>query len=237
MSFSSEWNTAYDNGQRMSISGIPSVLSSLLINFIGSLKGQRVLEFGCGTGNNARFIVEEGGEYFGIDGSESAIKFAMEKNPKSTFACCDFTEGHPFGDDFDLVIDRASISHNDTDGIKRAISLIWQSLKPGGLFVSADWFSDNHSESGRGEFVDERTRTGYTDGQFVAVGRVHFSNEQELAGLFSMFDRGALVERITRYLQGGLFFKDRISYPWISKDFDWKEYSSAVFDIVVRKTI
>lgn len=236
MTFSVEWNTAYENGQTPNKGIDPNVI--WLFNMvIGTIKGQRVLEFGCGAGSNASAFIASGAEYYGIDGCRSAVLKAAE-NPDNNgghFACADFTKEHPFAGDFDIVFDRAAISHNDTAGIKAAVKLAYDSLKPGGIFIGADWFSTAHSEFTRGERVDNLTRTGYKDGQFRNVGKCHFTNQQELAIFFTEFERMLCHHRVTRYIAPGVFLPERATYRWISSDFNGVNYDSAVFDIAARK--
>lgn len=236
MTFSREWNTAHKNGQRgLGDTGISAQLGLLLQNFIGHLPGQRLLDLGCGTGKAAQVLVPAGVDYHGIDGRDWAVEMAQKEVPEGKFACTDFTHEQPFEGEFDVVMDRASVPHNDLPGIRRCVNLIWRSLKPGGLYISSDWFSSHHSEVWRGEVVDDMTRTNYPDGQFQGVGRVHFSSEQELLRLFEPFERCWLEERITRRpLRGGFVASDS-DPPWVSPFYFGREYQSAVWDLMVRK--
>lgn len=233
MTFSREWNSAQLNGQRPD-HGMTAQMHWLVSTFVGSVKGQRVLELGSASGLSAQLILSAGGEYYGIDGREDAVQVAR-KVEGAHFHCGDFTMEQPFGGDFDVVIDRASIAHNDIGSIKRCLGLVWESLKPGGLFLSADWFSSSHSELQRGEVVEAMTHTDYHDGQFAGVGRVHFSSERELVELFDAFEPLYLSERISRRPQRGLFLPTTRDAPWISPYFIDKDYQVAVWDLVVRR--
>lgn len=233
MTFSREWNSAQLNGQRPD-HGMTAQMHWLVSTFVGSVKGQRVLELGSASGLSAQLILSAGGEYYGIEGREDAVQVAR-KVEGAHFHCGDFTKEQPFGGDFDVVLDRASIPHNELASIKRCLGLVWDSLKPGGLFLSADWFSTHHSEMARGEYVEANTHTNYPDGQFAGVGRVHFSSEQELAWLFNGWQPGYLMERITRRPQRGTFLPRERDVPWISPYFIDKDYQVAVFDMVLRK--
>lgn len=233
MTFSTEWNTAYSNGQRRQ-QGMSAMLVSLFALAIGDLRGQHVLELGCGVGSNAADLVAAGAEYWGCDGSRTAIQESLYDENRTHvgahFVTCDFTAKRPWdGISFDIVFDRASVSHNSTEGIERAIGNAWEALKPGGIYIGNDWFSTNHSEFLRGQIVDLRTRTAYPDGQFVAVGNVHFTDEAGIRDLFSAFETVGITERVTRHLV------PRQRVRWQSSAFDGGEYRSAVWDIVMRK--
>lgn len=97
-----------------------------------------ILEVGCGAGNNLWFAAREGFRVAGIDASAPAIELANERFKK------DGLEGDirvsdannlPFDDaSFDLVIDRAALSHTPKESIGQSISEIRRVLKPGGKF-------------------------------------------------------------------------------------------------------
>lgn len=232
MSFSPEWNTAYDNGQSRQKS-MTAILYSLFLNTFGNVQGKRMLELGCGVGNNAAVLIAGGAEYHGVDGSRSAIEEAQSNpsNKGARFYNYDFTASSAGELDllgFDIVFDRAAVSHNDTDGVKRAIAVAYEALKPGGAYVGSDWFSTAHSEFVRGTPVDARTRTDYPDGQFIAIGNAHFTDERELRDLFSAFEIVSVTERVTRFV-----VRQRVHYQ--SPAFDGFEYRSAVWDLVMRK--
>lgn len=241
MSFSPEWETAYENGQRKP-AGITGSLIVLFNNFIGHLAGQKILELGCGVGPNLRYLSLSEADYYGVDASHSAVDEATDQGihhgiDPSHFACCDFTLGQPFGGEFDVVFDRASISHNPCAGIKSTMETVYAALKPGGIFIGSDWFSQSHDEFKRGLGVDAHTRRGYPDGQFAGTGNVHFADEGELRDLFQWGQSLWIVERLTRYPKVGLFMSQPHQASWIGKDFEGTEYISAVFDFVVRKPV
>lgn len=202
-------------------------------------EAEKVLELGAGVGQNIPWLTEIG-EYYGIEGSAKAVAYLHAEFPRmaSRIALGDFSRIQPFGTDFDLVVDRASVPHNDIAAITRTLALVWASLKPGGLFISSDWFSMNHSEALRGQtleyWTDGRTATGYEDGQFAGLAKVHFSGEPELGQLFYAFDHCALQERITRRKAPG-FVQGVVKRRWIASAFDHLDYDSAVWDIIVRK--
>jgi len=73
---------------------------------------KKVLDLGCGNGKNAKWLVERGFEVYGVDFSESAIKFARRnvKGAKFLVACA---RDLPFKNNFfDVVIDAGTIHVN-----------------------------------------------------------------------------------------------------------------------------
>ena len=111
----------------------------------------------------------------------------------------DFTRDIGFTGKFDLIFDRASLTHNTTGAIGEALGLVRRSLKPGGSFIGIDWFSTEHSDFQRGvEAEDRYTRRDIATGTFAGVGRVHFSDRPHLEELFNGFRFQALEHKRVR---------------------------------------
>ncbi len=200
MNFSKEWDEAYKANMYLSIWPWSDMVSYVL-RYVHPDKKFRVLELGCGAGANIPFFRHLGVEYFAVEGSPAVVEKLHTRFPelKDNILIGDFTEKIPVPGLFDLVVDRASLTHNTTAAIKNCLSLIHSSLKPGGKYVGIDWFSITHSEYKKGrEGEDIYTRCGYVSGQFTNVGRVHFSDKAHLAELFSAFNIGILEHKIIR---------------------------------------
>ena len=158
-----------------------------------------MLELGCGAGDNIPFFQALGMDYYAIEGSSTIVKQLQERYPDlvDKIHVGDFTQVQPFLYDFDIVIDRAALTHNTTRSIRSALKIAVDSLKTGGLFIGTDWFSKNHTDFNGGEHSeDEFTRKNYTKGQFVGVGNVHFSDEPHLRDLFSKFEINFMEEKL-----------------------------------------
>lgn len=234
MSLSPEWEAWYANGN--CVRGTNTALVKLIVRFVK--EAEKVLELGTGSGGNIAPMQELGFPYYGIEGSQTAVAVLHETFPdlKDRIVVGDFTDDHPFGNGFDVVIDRASVPHNDSKAIRRCLDIAWETLKPGGLFISSDWFSTQHSEFARGEAVDANARTGYQNGQFAGIGIVHFSDERDLVELFAKFEPVSLEERIVRRVAAsGFLRRGQMMQDYVSTAFNGMEYRSAVWDIVVRR--
>lgn len=183
MTYSKEWDEIYAAGKQ--ITRWPwSDLVSAVSRHCGVLKGKHVLELGCGPGGNRMFFEAAGADYLGIDGSWFPDQVVM-----------DFTKEIPDGP-WDLIFDRAAVTHNDTDSIRRCLGLVFDALKPGGIYIGIDWFSTSHDDAHRGEQVDLFTRTNVASGQFKGVGKVHFSSYAHLMELFCRFEVLSLAHKI-----------------------------------------
>jgi len=195
MSFSPEWNQIYQQGRQHTKWPWSDVIS--LCHRFGCLQGS-VLELGCGTGANVSFFHSIGMCYKGMDASLDAL--GATPHDKRLFVAGDFTTYIP-GKDYDLIIDRAAVTHNSTVDIHNTLDLIYDALKPGGYYLAIDWFGTQHSEFARGNVVDINTRNGYTKGQFKGVGNVHFSSYTHLQKLFNRFSIELMEQKVvTRFV-------------------------------------
>ncbi len=194
MSFSQEWDVCYDSSTQLSIwpwSDVVSLVSRHCKSIPSSPK--KVLEFGCGAGANIPFFMASGWDYCAIEGSPTIVKVLHSKYPllKEKIVVGDFTSDKPFffGGGADLILDRSSLTTNDTAGIRSGLLNAVEALKPGGLFVGVDWFSAEHSEFANGEPCDdEYTKKNFKSGQFTGLGKVHFSTESHLKEVFEAFE-------------------------------------------------
>ena len=178
MTYSKEWNDIYDRGEQM-VCWPWSDLVSLVKRHCGDIEGKPVLELGCGAGGNRQFFVAEGADYTGMDGAQL--------DPQWMFGG-DFTKSLPPGP-YDLICDRAAVTHNDTESIKRCLGLAYDALKPGGYYIGVDWFSIQHNAFYLPALqLDAWTHSEISEGQFKGCGAVHFSSEHHLLDLFGAFE-------------------------------------------------
>jgi SAM-dependent methyltransferase len=193
--FSNEWDDRFKQGK--SISTWPwSDLIALVKRHTNLKKGNRVLELGCGTGANIPFFLLMGVDFFGLEGSQTAVKYIHQYFPevKDRVIVGDFTDSLEFCGRFDLIIDRSAITHNDTKAIKKCLKMIHKKLKPKGVYIGIDWFSNLHSECINGKpTTDSRTLT-FDKGHFAGCGKVHFSDRPHLKEIFE--DAGFNIIRL-----------------------------------------
>lgn len=137
----------------------------------------RILEVGCGSGNNLWFAAREGFSVSGLDGSSSAIEFARnrfrEEGLAGDFVVGDFTS-LPYADDcYDLVIDRGALTCCGLIDAQKAVREIRRVLKPAGRFF-ANPYSDHHSSRSSGSTGEDGLTQSITEGSLVGVGGICF---------------------------------------------------------------
>lgn len=161
----------------------------------------KVLEVGCGTGNNIWFLAREGFQAFGLDGSTSAIEAAREilalEGLSAQLKVGDFTS-LPYEDEcFDLVIDRGSITCCGFSAAAKTIDEIRRCLKPGGKFFFNP-YSDMHSSFASGNLTDDGVVKDITAGTMTGVGQICFYGKRQAMALLS---NGWDIETIEHMVQ------------------------------------
>jgi len=183
--FSEEWDATYRGAKHLSVWPWSDVVSWVMGHARPSEGFTRVLEIGCGAGANIPLFQALGAEYWAIEGSPSAVARLHEAfaDLRERIVVGDFTRMLPGEGEFDLILDRSSLTHNTTEAIRRGLALAAGRLRSGGKFLGIDWFSTAGDEAGLGTAVDAHTRRDIDSRRFGGVGNVHFSDFDHLADL------------------------------------------------------
>ena len=148
----------------------------------------KLLELGCGSGNNLWFAAREGFNVTGIDGSESAISFAKNRFFKENLEGCfingDFTSLPLKNNEFDLVIDRCSIVCVNFEGAKKTLKEVFRVLKLGGLFF-LNLYSDRHSSYMTSNLQENGFSSDIKDGTLIGLGELCFYGKKDLDKLIN----------------------------------------------------
>jgi SAM-dependent methyltransferase len=98
----------------------------------------RILELGCGAGNNVWFLASEGYNVSGTDASQLAIAYAKKRLAASRLKADLRVEGFPgisFPDgSFDLVFERAALSYATPEIAAQTVREVRRVLSSGGRF-------------------------------------------------------------------------------------------------------
>lgn len=129
-----------------------NMLNAIELDFLGDLKGKRVLHLQCHFGQDTLSLARLGAKVTGIDFSEEAIKKANllrdSLNLDAQFICCDvYSLKEHLNESFDIVFTSYGVIGWLPDMDKWA-EVISHFLKPGGKFVMAEfhpvvWMFDN----------------------------------------------------------------------------------------------
>ena len=154
-------------------------------------KDIKILEVGCGTGNNIIFLAQEGFRVFGIDMSHSAINFAkkkfIEKNINGKIKVGNIKKLDWPNNYFDFVLDRSALTHNTNDDISLTLKEIRRILKKNGIILSFDFFGNNTPDIKFGTKLKQNTYHKFKKGYFKILGKTSFFNFKILKRLFNEF--------------------------------------------------
>ena len=207
MGFSKEWEVQFSKQQHLSIYPWSDLVSYVMRYAKPKSQDFRVLELGVGAGANIPFFMDLGVDYVGVDGSDSVIQRLKESYPTldEKLLTMDFTKEIPTGK-FDLIIDRAAITHNSTKNIITTINQIKNALSNKGCFIGIDWFSTAYSDY-TNTTIGKRTTDEYTKSfldsesrSFGSLGNVHFSDVGHLKNIFKDFNICHLQHKIIEEL-------------------------------------
>ncbi len=111
----------------------------------------KVLEIGCGTGDNATWLAQNGFEVVGIDAAEIALEKAREKAAKAHVACdfrlIDFLQNPVAGAPFGFVFDRGCFhSFSSAQDRKRFAHKVATHLDEAGLWLTLVGNADERRE-------------------------------------------------------------------------------------------
>lgn len=138
LSAKKEWDHIYGGDSLRNKNKYPSteVVSFMLRRYGGcnDMQNIRVLDLGCGWGNNLGFLANEGFDAFGID-----ISFAAVKNSRNFIenVLVGPLDALPYREEvFDVAIDRMAIQHNEKPAMGAAFAEARRVLKSGGILFS-----------------------------------------------------------------------------------------------------
>ncbi len=212
----------YWEGLFMAMEGDRSARSSAWLNrHLKALArtGPRLVDVGCGTGDDVRVLAREGFWTVGMDFAWNGLTFARDMFPRGHYVQADLRARRlPFRDEsFDAVIARCSIHYFTPAQTQRIVADLARILVPGGTFA----FVVNSAESlkrkmrydyGEAKVVETRTLQ-FKDG----VVR-HFFTETEIRQLLrGAFDieyahQGTFVQYEERRIAWTVRARKRIDY-------------------------
>jgi len=133
----------------------------------GALRG-RVLDVGCGTGEQALMAASLGLEATGIDSAPTAIAIAKrkarERDPSVRFLVWDALELDALGDRFDSVLDCGLFHVFDDEDRLRFVESLRSGIAPGGRYFML-CFSDRQPGAwGPRRVTEAEIRTSFAEG-------------------------------------------------------------------------
>jgi ubiquinone/menaquinone biosynthesis C-methylase UbiE len=159
---------------------------------INNRQSIRILDLGCGGGNNLYFLQEQGFDFRAIDGAPESIRLSkkylgLDDNDTRVIEG-DFCK-LPYEDNmFDAVIDRAAIGCNLFKDICSIADEIHRVLKPKGSYFSTDLCSEEHPDLCYGRELDNDDYIEFSEGTFYFAQQIHAFNPEQIRRLFNKFE-------------------------------------------------
>lgn len=148
----------------------------------------KVLEVGFGSGANLWFAAREGFSVAGVEASRSAVLYAKKRflteGLEGDLRQGDFVSLPFDSNSFDLVIDRAALTHVGKPNHEQSIKEIHRVLKVGGFF-HYNTYADTHSSNSSGEPSLDNVKTNITSGSLQGVGQVLFVSKNDVDNFFA----------------------------------------------------
>ena len=187
--------------------------------YIKNSKNKKVLDLGCGGGNNIKFLAEEKYNIYGIDSSETAIKLTKNqcnKKYRNQIILGDFKNLPYKNNFFDLIIDRMSITHNSEKDIELIINEVWRVMKKDAIFIGS--FHSNKNPQLKYGLKKKNTYYNFKKGMFFYSNIVFAPSHNFLKKKFEKFKI--------------LVFKERLDKNLLKKN---KETLSSHYIVVLKK--
>jgi 2-polyprenyl-3-methyl-5-hydroxy-6-metoxy-1,4-benzoquinol methylase len=184
----------------------PEVLVELVER--GRIKPCKALDLGCGAGNYAIYLAEQGFEVTGIDISPTAIKLSEDKAEEMGVKCT-FLAADVLGDlreikeDFDFIYDWLLLHHLFPEDRHKYIGNVQRLLRSGGRYMSTCFSEEDPQFGGKGKF--RQTTLGTV---------LYFSSEEELKELYSLYFN---IDELKTIELLGKFAPHRAVYAFMQK--------------------
>lgn len=140
----------------------------------------RVIDIGCGTGENALYFAKAGLDVVGVDGSPEAIRQARDKarqrDVSIRFDIADVLDLHAYRQSFDTATDSGVFHVFDDDDRPRYEHSVRDVLRPGGhLFLMC--FSERQpGDWGPRRVTQAELRQAFSDGWHIeSIEAAHFT--------------------------------------------------------------
>ena len=143
------WEEIYSSGKQINRFPFSHVVQFFKKYSPQTGKPVRVLELGCGVGNNLWGLAREGSLVTGLDGSASALEYARRRFAEDGLAG-EFVQFYlgadplPLQDEsFDLVVDRGALCYLNYQQARGTLAEVWRVLAPSGRLLFTPFAKDS----------------------------------------------------------------------------------------------
>ncbi|MBQ4836976.1 class I SAM-dependent methyltransferase [Pseudoalteromonas luteoviolacea] len=200
------WESIYQAGKQLNRYPFSDIVS-LIFQMKRDNPALKVLELGCGAGNNVVFMASESVTCAAIDCSKSAIDFAQarlsERNLNADLKVGCFTD-LPWPDEcFDLVIDRSALNCVPKPQIEVALQQVLRVLRPKGRLFS-QMYADSHPAHNSALNATSEFTTGFRYEGYQDIDGLYFASEKDVTLLFGGFEKVNIALSTSQTLSGNI---------------------------------
>jgi len=158
-------------------------------------KGEKLLDFGCGSGIHSMYFKSKGFDVYGVDTSSIAIEKCKEIMPDIADHF-EVVDGKPdadnlfFGGDYDAILSNQVLYYMTDTDFELCKTSLYRRLKPGGIIIASMMGTENQRFQESEEFEDglRKVKGKSRKKEIIPVTYVNFtSSREELIEKFSMF--------------------------------------------------
>ena len=181
-----------------------------------SVKSQyKILEIGCGVGNNIITLAKQGFNCFGMDISHLAITEAQNRckteNIKLVLSTGNVNSLDYTDNEFDFVIDRSVLTCTSHTIIQQSLREIFRVLKPTGKLLAFDWYGLRHPDLFFGEKLLHNSFTKFSQGIFLDIPIITACDFESLIKYTEMFSK-VEIRRSLLTDQIGEIYEDKFKF-------------------------
>lgn len=162
---------------------------------ISGERGEKLLDFGCGSGAACRYLSHKGFNAYGVDMSAPDIERARERNSRIAdhFEVIDPLPQRNdvfFGGDFDIIISIQTLYFLSKKDMETRIWSLYDQLKKGGLFYATMMSARTYYYKFGKPAEDGLLNVTFTNGriEYKDWHLQFFKSQKEVAEVFKMFE-------------------------------------------------
>lgn len=194
-----EWAGSYDD----SVAGKDPQYAAVFLHYDKILKEVTkytigsVLEFGVGTGNLTRKLMEKGSTVFGVEPSEAMREIAAKKLPKLLLHEGNFLDFPDFVSPIDSIVSTYAFHHLTDTEKDTAIAKFADLLTTNGKVIFADTMFE--SASAKENIIENAAKKGYTD-LIADLNREYYPTIGTLKELFEKNQFSVTFEKMNDFV-------------------------------------
>lgn len=194
-----EWAGSYDD----SVAGKDPQYAAVFLHYDKILKEVTkytigsVLEFGVGTGNLTRKLMEKGSTVFGVEPSEAMREIAAKKLPKLLLHEGNFLDFPDFVSPIDSIVSTYAFHHLTDTEKDTAIAKFAELLTTNGKVIFADTMFE--SASAKEDIIKNAAKKGYTD-LIADLNREYYPTIGTLKELFEKNQFSVTFEKMNDFV-------------------------------------